>query len=160
MSFEGEAEMWLDWEEQNGTVRSWYNLKKLILGRFRPWDEGDVCEYWLAIEKTGTTTDYRQEFVTRLTHLGRKEESLMLGAFMRGLIEEIKTELKMLGPINLGQAMSWAEKIEAKVAAQSWLGTRIEPVHKPYSYPTRNYQTDFRMSNYQITKPYSFSFNW
>ena len=76
--------------------------------------------------QTGTLAAYLREFVTRLTHLGRKE-SLMLGALMRGLTEEIKTEMKVLGPMNLGQAMSWAEKIEAKIMAQTWLG-RSEPV--------------------------------
>ena len=65
-----------------------------------------MCEFWLAAEQTGTVADYRREFVTRSTHLVRKEESLMVVAFLRGLKEEIKTELKMLGPINLGQAMS------------------------------------------------------
>ena len=42
VSFEGEAEMWFDWEEQNGTMRNWYNLKKLIHGRFWPWDEREM----------------------------------------------------------------------------------------------------------------------
>ena len=106
MSFEGEAEMCFEWEEQNATVRNWPDLKRLMLGRFRPWDEGEMCEQWLSIEQTSTVAEYHREFVTRLTHLGRKEESLMLGAFMRGLTEEIKTELKVLGPMNLGQAMS------------------------------------------------------
>ena len=142
MSFKGEAEMWFEWEEQNATVRNWHNLKKLILGRFQPWDEGDMCEQWLAIEQIETVAEYRREFVTRLTHLGRKEESLMLGAFMRGLKEEVKTKLKVLRPMNLGQAMSWAKKIEAKIMAQSWLGRRIEPPQKPYPHNTRNYQTN------------------
>ena len=57
------------------------------------------CEFRLAAEQTGTVADYCREFVTRLTHLGRKEESLMVRAFLRGLKEEIKTELKMLGPL-------------------------------------------------------------
>lgn len=91
-----------------------------------------MYEFWLSTEQTGTVVDYHIEFVSRLTHLGRKEESLMVGAFLRGLKEEIKTELKMLGPINLGQAMSWTEKIEAKVAAQSWLGSRSKASSKYY----------------------------
>lgn len=138
VSFEGEAEIWFDWEEQNSTVRSWQDLKQKILSRFRPWDEEEMCEQWLSVEQTGAVAKYRSIFVSRLTHLGRKEESVIIGALMRGLTEEIKTELKVLGPVNLGQAMSWAEKIEAKIMAQttSWLGRRGESTRNNQYHPS------------------------
>ncbi|CAO2813620.1 unnamed protein product [Amaranthus hypochondriacus] len=140
VSFEGEAEIWFDWEEQNENIRNWQDLKYLILSRFRPWDEGEMCEQWLSVEQTGSVAEYRSEFVSRLTHLGKKEESMMIGAFMRGLTEDIKTELKVLGSTNLGQAMSWAEKIEAKIIAQShtWLGRRGEPMRTNHHNHTHN----------------------
>ena len=53
VSFKGQAKMWFDWEEQNGTVRSWYNLKKLILGQFRPWDEEKCVSFGWPPSKRG-----------------------------------------------------------------------------------------------------------
>ena len=36
LSFDGEAEMWYEWEKHNMVVRSCRELKNLIFGRFRP----------------------------------------------------------------------------------------------------------------------------
>ena len=49
--------------------------------------------------------EYRKEFVTMLKHLGRVDEPVMLRTFLRGLKEEVKYELKLLGPTTLEQAM-------------------------------------------------------
>ena len=44
---------------------------------------------------------------------GIKEE--MLAAFIKGLDDKIKTELRVLGPSNLEQAMEWTLNIEEKL---------------------------------------------
>ena len=49
--------------------------------------------------------EYRKEFVTMLKHLGRVDEPVMLRTFLRGLKDEVKYELKVLGPTTLEQAM-------------------------------------------------------
>ena len=48
------------------------------------------------------------------------DQPVMLGAFLRGLRDEVKAELRILGPKNLGQAMAWSDKIDKKLAG-TWL---------------------------------------
>ena len=45
---------------------------------------------------------------------GIKEE-MLLAPFMKGLNDKVRTELKVLGPLNLVQAMKWSVNIEEKL---------------------------------------------
>ena len=121
---EGEAMMWHKWMNQRIPVRRWENLKNLILERFRPFEDGDLYEQWMSVEQMGSVADYRREFVERLTYLDVVDEPVMMGAFLRGLCEEVKIELRLMGPTSLDQAMDWAELIDRKFECQSWLGRR------------------------------------
>lgn len=55
-------------------------------------------EQWMVVEQTGTLATCKKEYETKLTHLERMAESVMMGAFLRGLKEVIKTELRVLRP--------------------------------------------------------------
>ena len=66
----------------------------LILEHFRPFEDRDLYEQWMVVEQTGTVAEYRHEFVKRLTHLKQVAEMMMLGAFLRGLKEKVKAELR------------------------------------------------------------------
>ena len=101
---EGEAMMWCKYANQRLPMRRWEDLKNLILERFRPFKDGDLYEQWMSVEQTG----YRREFVTRLNYVDMVDEPVMIGAFLRGLCEEVKIELKLIGPTMLDQAMDWA----------------------------------------------------
>lgn len=65
----------------------------------RSSDEGDVYELWLSVEQRGTVHDYRRELVggVTVTHLERVLEAILIGAFLRELIDNIKKELRVLG---------------------------------------------------------------
>ena len=76
------------------------------------------------MEQTGSVADYRREFVTRLNYVDMVDEPVMIRAFLRGLCEEVKIELKLMGPTTLDQAVDWAERIDRKLECQSWLGRR------------------------------------
>ena len=105
-------------------MRRWEELKNLILERFRPYEDGDLYEQWMSVEQTGSVADYRREIVTRLNYVNLVDELVLIGAFLRGLCEEVKVELKLMGPTTLDQAMDWAERIDRKLECQSWLGRR------------------------------------
>ena len=96
----------------------------MILERFRRVDDVDLFEQWMSVEQTGSVAEYRREFVIRLNYLGVVDELVMLGAFLMGLCEEVKSELWVLGPTDLDQAREWAERIDWRLFTQSWLGRR------------------------------------
>ena len=108
----------------------------------------------LAVEQKRTVAKYRKEFVTKLTHLAKVAESVMFKRFFRGLKPEIKFELRVLGPTMLEQDMSWAEKIDQKLRAQTWLGRRIgqAKIYSPKNPNHSNYQTTLQPSNYHVNQ--------
>ena len=93
VSFEGEAFMWYQWEDQKAPLNNWLDLKSLILKHFRPLDEGDMYEQWMVVKQKRSVAKYIGEFVTKLTHLEKITKSVMSGVFLRGLKEEVKTQL-------------------------------------------------------------------
>ena len=97
--------MWYKYMNQRAPIRWWESLKNLILERFRSVDDGDLFEQWMLVEQTGSVVKYRREFVTRLNYLGVVDKPMMLGAFLRGLCEEVKSKLRVLGPTEFDQAM-------------------------------------------------------
>ena len=125
---EGEAMMWCKYANQRLPMRRWEDLKNLILERFRPFKDGDLYEQWMSVEQTG----YRREFVTRLNYVDMVDEPVMIGAFLRGLCEEVKIELKLMGPTTLDQAMDWAERIDRKLECPSWMGRRRQEQGRNY----------------------------
>ena len=121
---EGEAMMWYKYANQRIPVRRWEDLKNLIMEQFQPFRDGDLYEQWMSEEQTGSVADYRREFVTRLNCVDMMDKQVLIGAFLRGLCEKVKIELKLTGPTTLDQAMDWAERINRKLECQSWLGRR------------------------------------
>lgn len=49
--------------------------------------------------------EYAREFVEKLTPLGRVPRSIALGAFINGLREDTKCELRLMDPISLRVAI-------------------------------------------------------
>ena len=85
--------MWYPWKEQRIPLKRWKDLKSLILENFRPFEDEDLYEQWMGVEQTRSMVEYRKEFVTKLTHLQKMAKFVMLGAFLRGLREEVKAEI-------------------------------------------------------------------
>lgn len=48
--FEGEALAWFQWEDSRRSVKSWEELKQLLLERFRPSQKGSNLEKFLALK--------------------------------------------------------------------------------------------------------------
>lgn len=46
--------------------------------------------------KDRTVADYRWEFIGGVTHLERVPEAVLIGAFLRGLIENVEMEVRIL----------------------------------------------------------------
>ena len=80
--------------------------------RFRPTQEGSLCEQFLAMRQQGTVAAYRREFEILATPLKGISEKVMESTFMNGLLFEIRAELRLLQPYGLGHLMEMAQRVE------------------------------------------------
>ena len=70
-----------------------------------PRNIGTLCEQWSAVKQEGTMAEYTQEFVEKITVLEKVPEFIMLGSYVNGLKEHIKTELRFFDVTTLKKAM-------------------------------------------------------
>ena len=87
-------------------------MKRRSLLRFRPIQEGSLCEQFLAVRQQGTVAAYRREFEILATPLKGISEEVMESTFMNGLLPEIWAELRLLQPYGLGHLMEMAQRVE------------------------------------------------
>ncbi|KAF4365520.1 hypothetical protein G4B88_025699 [Cannabis sativa] len=113
LCLEGPALRWFRWENRRREIRSWGELKDLLLRRFLPAHEGTTYDRFLALQQTSTVQEYRQQFETLTAALGTVAEPLLESAFMKGLNSEIQSTLRLLEPVGLEKTMELAEIVEA-----------------------------------------------
>ena len=102
MSLDGDALSLYQWTDSREVFGSWENLKRWLLLRFRPTQEGSLCEQFLAVRQQRTVAAYRREFEILATPLKGISEEVMENTFMNGLLLEIRAELRLLQPYRLG----------------------------------------------------------
>ncbi|KAF4368086.1 hypothetical protein F8388_002697 [Cannabis sativa] len=113
LCLEGPALRWFRWENRRREIRSWGELKDLLLRRFLPAHEGSAYDRFLALQQTSTVQEYRQQFEALTASLGTVAEPLLESAFMKGLNAEIQGTLRLLEPVGLEKTMEMAEVVEA-----------------------------------------------
>lgn len=158
VSLQGDELFWYQWEEQEGEISCWSELKYSLLRRFRPHNQGGLVEQWLSVKQRGTAADYCREFIEKLTSLGKVPLEISLGVFLHGLKEYISCEVRLMDPSSLKMAMEWAEKIEEKNWAKFRYGrarenqyfgpNNLNPYPKPYPQPTNFPQNPKPVSSY------------
>lgn len=89
----------------------------LLLRHFRPHNQGGLVEHWLSVRQWGGVAEYAKEFIEKLIPLGKRPRDIAKGAFINGLQEDIKCELRLMDPSTLKVAIEWAEGIEQKIKA-------------------------------------------
>lgn len=90
--------------------------------RFRPTQEGNLYEKFLAINQGGMVADFRREFEVLTTPLKGVSNEVLESTFVNGL----KPEVRLLGPKGLGPIMEVAQKIEDK----NLIVKNIQEVHE------------------------------
>ncbi|KAF4380195.1 hypothetical protein F8388_020377 [Cannabis sativa] len=113
LCLEGPALRWFRWENRRREIRSWGELKDLLLRRFLPAHEGSAYDRFLALQQTSTVQEYRQQFEALTASLGAVAEPLLESAFLKGLNSEIQGTLRLLEPVGLEKTMELAEIVEA-----------------------------------------------
>lgn len=129
VAMEGDALRWYQWENKRRPFRSWENLKKFVLSQFRPLNAGSLHEQWLATTQTTTVWDYRRRFIETAAPLEGIPEEILMGKFIHGLNAELQSEIRVLNPYNLDQAMELALKLEERnrVHGAKKIGPRTGP---------------------------------
>lgn len=108
VALDGDALLWFQYEDDRRPLRSWDEMKAMILRRFRLNAAGSLHEQWADHWQTGTVMEYRRRFVQLLAPLKGVSDEVALGQFMSGVNPEIKTELRLHNPRSLDRAMELA----------------------------------------------------
>ncbi|KAL4575031.1 hypothetical protein LXL04_021871 [Taraxacum kok-saghyz] len=137
LSLNGDALAWYRWTNRQQELRTWEEIKAMLLKRFRPIHGGDLYEQWPALVQTGTTDEYVRRFIELSAPLEGVTEHVALGNFLNGLKAPIKSELRLWAPQTWGRAIDLAQQIEEKnraVKASGYgaLGYRSNHTSKPF----------------------------
>ena len=95
-------------------MRGWPELKNEIIERFHCRQTGDEYEQLMSLKQTGTVAEYKEHFELLSVPLGDASEHVLSGAFMNGLKEEIRCEVKLMHPNGLKQLMNFAGEVEGR----------------------------------------------
>ena len=98
-------------------------MKILLLKQFSSTQADSLHEQWLALVQEGSVQEYRWKFIVLSAPLENVSDEVALGNFINGLKPEIRVEVWILEPSNLGRAMDLAQKIEEKLL--------VTKAHKP-----------------------------
>ncbi|XP_063950102.1 uncharacterized protein LOC135152878, partial [Daucus carota subsp. sativus] len=115
VALEGDALLWFQWENRWRPIQNWEEMKTMVRRQFRSTATGTLQEQWLAHKQTGSVGDYRRKFIELLAPLDRVPEEIAKGQFLNGLKDEVRVEVRLLGPKNLDQAMDLAMMVEDKL---------------------------------------------
>ncbi|KAL8118331.1 hypothetical protein AgCh_016023 [Apium graveolens] len=115
VSLDGDALLWYQWEHNRRPIRRWEEQKGMFLHQFRPTSAGSLYEQWLNHHQTSDVVEYRQRFIELMVPLVGVPEEIAKGQFITGLKEDIKAEVRLLGPRSLDHAMDLSIKVEDKL---------------------------------------------
>lgn len=73
-------------------------------------------EKFLVLNQEGTVREYQKMFKMMAAPLPTVPESVMEGNFINGLGPEIRAELRMVRPQDLGQIMELAQRVEIETS--------------------------------------------
>lgn len=91
----------------------------MVRRQFRSTATGTLHEQWLGHKKNGSVVEYRRKFIELLAPLERVPEEIAKGQFLNALKEEIKVEVRLLGPKSLDNTMDLALMVEDKLRVGS-----------------------------------------
>lgn len=115
VSLDGDALLWYQWENNRRPIRRWEELKGMLLRQFRPSSSGSLYEQWLNHNQTAGVVEYRRRFIELMAPLTDVPEEIAKGQFINGLKDDIRAEVRVMGPRSLDHAMDLAVKVEDKL---------------------------------------------
>nr|ACY01928.1 hypothetical protein [Beta vulgaris] len=138
VSLDGEALLWYQWENRRRPIHRWSEMRWMLLRRFRETALGSLQEQWLSHEQEEGVVEYRRKFIELLAPLEGIPESIAQAQFVSKLKEEIKNEVRIMGPSSLDHAMELAVQVEEKLnhrPKKKWESKASSySAHNPNSY--------------------------
>nr|GEW78969.1 retrotransposon Gag domain, retroviral aspartyl protease [Tanacetum cinerariifolium] len=142
MHLEGDAWDLYSWLSHDQTVIFWEELVQAFTRSFGPAEFQNPDEFLCSIKQTGSVHEYRQEFAKRSSRVSNWPDHCLLGVFLNGLKDELKSDVRIHKPRTVYSAMSLALEFESKLATHrheknaSWApnSKSFQPDPKPTTF--------------------------
>ncbi|KAL8143387.1 hypothetical protein V2J09_016419 [Rumex salicifolius] len=148
MHLDGDALDLYAWVNGEGHILGWDDLVRVFQEHYGPPDFQNPDEFLCSVRQTGTIAEYRLEFARRAARVVDWSENALLGVFIAGMREELKSEVRIHKPRSVYKAASLALEYESKLAHQN----PQKPTNS-YSRPTTHYSQNPRPSFQTHTNP-------
>lgn len=160
VSMEGDALRWYTFESRRHPTRTWLELKAKVLAKFRPTSAGTLHEQSLATTQTTTVAEYQRMFIELASPLNDVPESIMMGQFINELKEDIKSEIQLLNPFTLDDAMDLEVRVKERNRVQGLRRSGLGPVRNgDLSYFSKSPIAAANNHNVSTTQPQSYTSN-
>nr|GEV72245.1 retrotransposon Gag domain, retroviral aspartyl protease [Tanacetum cinerariifolium] len=93
----------------------WEELVQAFTKNFGPAEFQNPDEFLCSIKQTGSVQEYRQEFAKRSSRVSNWPDHCLLGVFLNGLKDELKSDVRIYKPRTVYSAMSLALEFESKL---------------------------------------------
>ncbi|XP_018633615.1 uncharacterized protein [Nicotiana tomentosiformis] len=141
MYLEGDALDLFSWINRERTLLYWEELVKALQENYGPAEFQNPDEHLCSIQQTGSVQEYRQEFAKRSSRVTNWSDHCLLGVFLNGLKEELKSDVRIHKPRTVYRAMSLALEFENKLGpirnnrGPNWTPTSRPTIQNPlHSY--------------------------
>ena len=145
VGLEGDALHWFQWRNKWQPITMWRNIRRTMFRRFRGRRGGSLIEQWLTVSQDGTDVEYEKKFI-QLASIIEEEmsEECLIAHFIRGLERKVGSEVKVLDPVTMEEALEMALRVEENLLVEYGLGGS----GGSYNH-TRNYQINPKPTNVQ-----------
>ncbi|KAK5847245.1 hypothetical protein PVK06_003550 [Gossypium arboreum] len=115
----GEAQLWFDQIEEEEANLDWERFRECCHIRFGPPMSNNPLGELANLRQTGTVEEYQRQFQSLLARTTDLKPRQQVNLFTAGLVEELRIDIEMQQPGNLGVAMDMARALERKQKVSS-----------------------------------------
>ncbi|XP_054824059.1 uncharacterized protein LOC129322054 [Prosopis cineraria] len=114
LALEGDALELFAWISHERTLNYWDELVTAFQENLGPLEYQNPDEFLCSIRQEGSVQEYRTEFAKRSSRVKNWPEHCLLGVFLNGLKEELRSDVRIHKPRSVYRAVSLALEIESK----------------------------------------------
>ncbi|XP_016665517.2 uncharacterized protein [Gossypium hirsutum] len=115
----GEAQLWFDQIEEEEANLDWERFRECCHVRFGPPMSNNPLGELVNLRQTGTVEEYQRQFQSLLARTTDLKPRQQVNLFITGLVEELRIDIEMQQPGNLGVAMNMDRSLERKQKVSS-----------------------------------------
>ena len=111
---EGDALAWYYYEDKRKGFRGWSDFREQQIERFHTKQNGTLLDQLFALRQSSFVRDFHRNFELLSMLLKEVTAAVLESAFVNGLREDVRAELRLWAPVDLQQIMRVAQQIEDK----------------------------------------------